>query len=138
MNPILRNILAIISGLLVGSSINMLIIIVSGSIIPPPKGADITTMEGLKNSIHLFEAKHFIMPFLAHALGTLAGALITSLIATPKQKMRLALIIGSWFLIGGIANIFMLPSPIWFNIIDLVFAYIPMGYLGGKLFIKKQ
>ena len=46
----------------------------SSSIISPPKGVDVTTMEGLKAYLHLFEPKHFIFPFLAHALGTFAGA----------------------------------------------------------------
>ncbi len=43
MNPILRNILAVLAGLVSGSILNMGIIIVSGSIIPPPDDADITT-----------------------------------------------------------------------------------------------
>jgi hypothetical protein len=35
-------------------------------------------------------------------------------------------------LAGGIANVFMLPSPVWFAVVDLVGAYIPMGYLAGR------
>ncbi len=74
MNPIVKNILAVISGAILGGFVNMGIIMVSGSIIPPPEGADITTMEGLKSAMHLMEPRHFIFPFLAHALGTLVGA----------------------------------------------------------------
>jgi hypothetical protein len=29
--------------------------------------------------------------------------------------------------------VFMLPSPMWFNTVDLVVAYIPMAYLGGMI-----
>ncbi len=47
------------------------------------------------------------------------------------------MIIAVFFLAGGIANVLMLPSPTWFIILDLVVAYIPMGYLGAKLVIKK-
>ncbi len=136
MNPILKNILAIIAGIAVGSIVNMTLITVSGSIIAPPEGADVTTTEGLKASMHLFEPKHFIMPFLAHALGTLVGALIAGLIAA-NNKMKFALGIGFVFLIGGIASVFMLPSPVWFSALDLIVAYIPMGYLGGKLAMRK-
>lgn len=63
MNPILRNVLAVLAGIAVGSSFNMGIITISGSIIPPPYGADVATMEGLKATIHLFEPKNFLMPF---------------------------------------------------------------------------
>lgn len=136
MNPIIRNILAVVAGIIIGSIVNMAIITVSGSIIPPPEGADLTTLEGLKASFHLMEPKHFLFPFLAHALGTLVGAYLAAVIAAT-HKLKFALVIGVVFLIGGIMNVCMLPSPIWFTLVDLGLAYIPMGYLGWKLVPKK-
>ena len=135
MNPLVKNILAVILGIIIGSLVNMGIIMISGSIIPPPQDADITTMEGLKSTMHLFEPKHFIFPFLAHALGTFVGAIIAATIAAT-HKIKFAIAIGVFFLIGGIVNVMMLPSPIWFTILDLGGAYIPMGFIAGKLVIK--
>jgi len=137
MHPIVRNILAIIAGAAVGSAVNMGIIMISGSIIPPPEGADITTAEGLKQALPLFQPKHFLFPFLAHALGTLAGAILAVIIAA-SHKMIFGLSIGVLFLIGGIANIFMLPSPVWFAIVDLALAYLPMGFLASKIVDGKK
>lgn len=131
MNPILKNILAIIAGLIAGSLINGAIIQISGSIIPPPNGADVTTMEGLKASLHLFEPKHFIFPFLAHALGTFVGAYIAARIAT--RKILFAMVIGVFFLIGGISMVMMIPSPVWFIVVDLVGAYLPVAYFAGRM-----
>lgn len=136
MNPVLKNTLAVIAGLFVGSIVNMSIILMSGSIIPPPDGADNTTMEGLQKTMHLFEPKHFIFPFLAHAIGTFAGALTSSLIAF-NHRTKLGLIIGAFFLLGGIVSVCSLPSPMWFTVVDLVFAYIPMAYLAIKL-VKRR
>ncbi|CAA9201050.1 hypothetical protein [Flavobacterium bizetiae] len=136
MNPIFRNTLAVIIGLFVGSIVNMAIILMSGSVIPPPNGADVTTMEGLKATMHLFEPKHFIFPFLAHAIGTFAGAATTAVIAATR-KTELSLVIGAFFLLGGIVNVCTLPSPIWYNIIDIVFAYLPMAYFARKLVVSK-
>lgn len=133
-NTIVMNILAVVAGILIGSAVNMGIIMISGSIIPPPEGVDNTTTEGLKAGMHLFEAKHFIFPFLAHALGTLAGALVTAKIAA-SHKFKFALAIGVFFLIGGITSIMMLPSPLWFTVLDLLLAYIPMAWLASKLAI---
>lgn len=137
MNPILRNVLAVIAGIIVGSIVNMSIILISGSIIPPPNGADNTTMEGLQKTMHLFDAKHFIFPFLAHAIGTFAGAVTTAFIAFNHKK-KLALIIGAFFLLGGIVSVCSLPSPMWFTVVDLVFAYIPMAYLALRLVRSKE
>lgn len=131
MNSIVRNILAVIAGLFIGSTVNMGIVNISDSIISVPV-VDPGDMVSLKESMHLFEPKHFIMPFLAHALGTLVGAFVASLIA-KTHKLILALSVGIFFLIGGIMVSFMLPSPMWFTFIDLVFAYLPMSWLGFKL-----
>ncbi len=137
MNPFLRNTLAVIAGLVVGSVVNMSILLISDSIIPAPNGADVSTTEGLKATMHLFEPKHFLFPFLAHAIGTFAGALTTALIAV-KHKTKLAYGIGAFFLFGGlVTNFFTLPSPIWFSVVDLIFAYIPMAYLASKIAVKK-
>ena len=136
MNAILRNILAVITGIIIGSMVNMSIINISGSIIPPPEGADITTMEGLKTTMHLFKPIHFLFPFLAHALGTLVGAILAAMIAA-NHKMKFALVIGLFFLIGGITNILLLPSPTWFAIADIGGAYIPMAWMGATLVNRK-
>ena len=136
MNPVFKNILAVIAGCIFGGMVNMGIIMISGYIIPPPAGADLTTTEGLKAAMHLMQPKHFILPFFAHALGTFAGAWLAAKIAA-NRKMAFALGIGVFFLIGGIANIVMLPSPLWFTILDLVVAYIPMAYLAGSLVVKR-
>lgn len=131
MHPILRNILAVVLGLVVGSAVNMGIIMISGSIIPPPNGADITTMEGLESTMHLFGPEHYIFPFLAHALGTLVGAFVAAKIAATN-KIKFALAIGAFFFLGGAINAYMLPAPTWFLILDLAGAYFPMAYLGKK------
>ena len=136
MNSIIRNILAVITGIIIGSIVNMGIINISGSIIPPPEGADITTMEGLKTTMHLFKPINFLFPFLAHALGTLAGAILAAMIAA-NHKMKFALVIGLFFLIGGITNILLLPSPAWFAMVDIGGAYIPMAWMGATLVNRK-
>ena len=134
---IVRNILAVIIGIVVGSVVNMSLINISSSVKPPPNGVDVTTFEGLSATMHLFEPKHFLMPFLAHALGTFFGAFAAALIAAT-HKLKFALSIGFLFLIGGTINVFILPSPLWFSALDLIVAYIPMAFIATKLVIKKN
>ncbi|MNL82973.1 hypothetical protein D3C87_2104970 [compost metagenome] len=47
-----------------------------------------------------------------------------------------ALLIGLLFLAGGIASCFMLPAPRWFEVLDVLLAYIPFAWL-GYLIAKK-
>jgi len=136
MNPILRNILAVIAGIIIGSIANMLLLNIGGKIIPPPADSDMSTMEGMIAAMSKMESKHFVFPFLAHAIGTLVGAFVAAKIAVT-QRMAMALIVGVFFLIGGAYMVFVLPSPAWFNGLDMIFAYIPMAFLGGKLAIKE-
>ncbi|MCP2045481.1 hypothetical protein [Pontibacter sp. HSC-36F09] len=132
MHPILRNILAVVAGIVVGSVVNMALISVSGTVIPPPNGADVTTTEGLQATMHLFDPKHYLFPFLAHALGTLTGAFLAATIAAT-HKFKFAMSVGVFFLAGGIASVFMLPSPVWFTALDLTVAYLPMAYIAYLL-----
>lgn len=134
---ILRPIAAVLLGLFIGSMLNGSLIAISSYIIPPPPGSDLSTAEGLSAAMSLMGPQHFLFPFLAHALGTLIGALITARIANAHQ-MTLAMLIGIVFLAGGIYMVAILPAPMWFNVTDLLLAYIPMAWLGGKLGSKKK
>ncbi len=132
MNIIVRNVLAVIAGLVAGSVANMGLVMLGGIVIAPPAGVDPSNLDSIKASIHLFEAKHFLFPFLAHAAGALIGGLVASIIA-GSRAMIMALIIGVLFLLGGIAASLMIPAPAWFIAADLLLAYIPMALLGWKL-----
>lgn len=132
MPNLVRNVLAVLGGLVIGGSVNMALITISPSLIPPPAGVDVTNAESLAQAMHLFEPRHFIMPFLAHALGTLAGAFAAFLIAA-SYRAQIAYLIGAAFLCGGVAASFMIPAPTWFIALDLLAAYLPMAWLGVQL-----
>lgn len=127
-----RNILAVVAGFIVGSIVNMTLINVGHAVVGLPPGADVSTMEGVAAAMQLFEPKHFLVPFVAHAGGTLAGALVAALIAA-SHKLTIAMVIGVLFLLGGITAGIYIGSPMWYNAIDFIFAYIPFAWLGAKL-----
>ena len=131
MKTTVRNILAIIIGWFIGSAINMGLI-EAGHTLIPIEGLDPNDMKALAKVMHTLSAKYFIFPFLAHALGTLVGAIVAGWIAA-SHKMKFSLVIGALFLLGGIAVSFMLPAPIWFIACDIIIAYIPMAFIGGKI-----
>ena len=132
MPPIMKNLLAVIAGLVVGSVVNMAIISVGSIVIPPPTGVDMSDLDKFAENIKLLEPANFIAPWLAHALGTLVGAFTAAKVAA-SHKMKFALGIGVFFLLGGIMMVSMVGGPVWFAVLDLIGAYLPMGFLGGML-----
>lgn len=139
MKTFLRGLLAIVLGFVAGSCVNMALIVMSPHVIPPPSGVDVSNAQSIGANIHLFEPKHFLFPFLAHALGTLVGAMVAYVVAF-RHRAVFAYVIGILFLAGGIAASFMIPAPKWFIAVDLVLAYLPMAWLGvaiGRKIVKE-
>lgn len=132
MPTLLRNVLAVLAGVIAGGVVNTALISLSPTLIPPPPGVDVHDAASLASSMHLFEPRHFVMPFLAHALGTLVGAMLAYSIAVT-HRLPIALTIGVIFLAGGIAASFMIPAPVWFIALDLLVAYLPMAWLGSRV-----
>ncbi len=132
MPPLLRTIFAVIVGFAAGSALNMGIILISPHVVPPPPGVDVSKVESIRASLHLYEPKHFLFPFLAHAGGTLAGAWVACRLSASRSA-RPAWIIGGIFLLGGITAATMIPAPAWFIVLDLGAAYLPMAWLAARL-----
>lgn len=137
MNPIIRNIMAIVGGVSIGMLVNMALVMISTSVIPLPEGIDPTNTESMQENVHLLKPQNFIFPFLAHALGTLVGAFVAAKFSVSHHQ-RCALIVGIFFLFGGIAASMMIAAPTWFIATDLIFAYIPMAFIGAQVAGKKH
>jgi hypothetical protein len=137
MPTILRNILAVIAGLFIGGIVNAGIITLGSDLIAPPVGVDPNDIASIKAHADQYGIRHFIVPFLAHGLGTLVAAFIVTKIAISNQK-KLSYIVAAFFLIGGAMMAFMLPEFWIYSIFDLLFAYFPMAILGWSLAGKKN
>ena len=136
MRPIYRNVFAVVTGIVVGCVVNIAIVIAGPLLIPVPDGVDMSDMENLAENLKLLKPANFLAPWLAHALGTFFGAWLAARLAASR-KQAIAMGIGLFFLIGGITAVAQYGGPIWFAVLDLVGAYLPMGYLGGALGIRK-
>lgn len=128
MNPILRNVLAVVVGIAACMFLNGFLLGQMMKLVPPPEGFvsdDLSTYS-------LLQGKHFISPFVAHAVPSFVGAFLAALIAATR-KMTFALVVGAVHLFGGIMAALLIPAPVWFGALDLMLAYMPMAWLGGKL-----
>lgn len=140
MNHTLRNVMSFIAGFVVGSLVNMALIRLGAVVVPPPPGFDPSTPENFRATAHLLQPPHFVFPFLAHALGTFAGALTAYLMA-GSHRAAFAFGIGFITLCAGMLAAMMIPAPAWFIALDLALAYLPMAWLAtkvGAVFLAKR
>tara|TARA_Y100001970_G_scaffold162301_1_gene198432 strand:+ start:149 stop:532 length:384 start_codon:yes stop_codon:yes gene_type:complete len=122
---ILKNIGIIIFSIIIGMLVNIGLIIIGGIVFPVSGNFD--PMNAMQ-----WDLKYFIFPFLAHSLGTLSGSFIASKLS-KNYHIIIPLIIGFYFLSGGIYMVSILPAPAWFALLDIIVCYIPMALLGWKL-----
>jgi hypothetical protein len=132
MNPLLSHSAAVLLAFVRGSIVNLALIPVSPRVIPPRPGVGVANVAHLKASLHVYQPRHFLFPFLAHALGTFAGALIAFVVAGSRRAV-FACALGLRFLAAGITAGFLLPAPAWFMALDLLAAYLPMAWLATRL-----
>jgi len=113
MTDYIRNTGAVFAGVIVGGVLNMALLVVGSALIPAPAGVDVTDMESIAAAMDMgeFGPRHFITPFLAHALGCLAGAIIAYLIAVDRKQLFAMSSAG--FLPWRAHHAFMLPAPLW-------------------------
>ena len=129
----MKSILLSVLGLILGALTNGMIVQIGATIVSAPLGMDISTEAGLAKAMPLMEFKHFVFPFLAHALGSFVGAFFVSKMRVNRTFIN-AMAIGFAFLAGGVMMVVMMPAtPVWFILLDLMLAYLPMANLGYKL-----
>jgi hypothetical protein len=132
MKVVLWNILAVVAGLVVGGVVNGGMVWLGSVLAPTPPGVDFSDPDSVRAMMEQLGFQHYLFPFLAHALGTLAGAWVTYRLARSSQVF-LAMIIGVANLAGGIAAAMIIPAPLWFLVLDLGLAYVPMAWLATRL-----
>ncbi len=132
MTKILRNTVALLIGAALGMAINGWIIGMSNTFIPLPKGVDPNNLESIRTHIHLYAWKDFVIPFWAHAIGTFVSAFTAAKFWLGDKKIP-GYIFGLFFLSIGITMVYLIKAPILPSLMDLLFAYLPMGWLGARL-----
>lgn len=129
----MKSILLSVAGLFLGAITNGIIVQIGSNVVKAPQGLDLSSEAGLTKAMPLMGVEHFVFPFLAHAIGTFVGAYFVTRVRVNRPLIN-AMAIGFAFLAGGVMMVISLPqTPLWFILLDLLVAYLPMAYLGYKL-----
>lgn len=129
----IRKILAVLLGGIVGGAFNMALVTVSHAMYPLPDGLDPNDFEAFKAHVeaHGLPTGAMIIVLVAHAGGSFVSGFVCGLIAQRSWYVA-ATILGILWLCGGIAMLMMLPAPTWFAVAD-VLLYVPSALMGVKL-----
>lgn len=113
MNPIVKNALAIVLGLVVGMAANMGLLMLNTKVLHPlPDGVTMQDTELFVAYLEALPATGFLVVILAHVAQALLGGWIAARFAASRS-LTLALVIGALTALGSVINIAQLPGPIW-------------------------
>ncbi len=108
----IRNICAVLIGLVAGMAVNMVIVMLSTVLYPMPEGVGFNDREGLAAYIETLPATAFLIVMLAHLGQAFFGGWIAALIGR-KNPMLVAMVIGVLSMLAGLYNLSTLPAPAW-------------------------
>lgn len=114
-----RNIAAAFAGIVTAFALIMLIEKLGQIIYPPPPDLDFSDPEALRPYIATLPFLALLFPMIAWVVGTFAGTIVACKIGTANPLM-FAAIVGGLVLAGTIANLIMIPHPVWFSVVSLV------------------
>lgn len=109
----LRNIGAVILGLVVGAAANMAIVMLNSMVLfPMPEGLDMSDPEQFAAYAAGLPALAWVMAILAHLAQAGLGGWVAARVGSSRPVL-LALIVGGLTLLGGIMSFVSMQPPAW-------------------------
>jgi hypothetical protein len=136
MGQILRSVGAVLAGLLLGVLLMMGIELVGHVLYPLPAGVDPSDFEALKALLPTLPVGALLLVLLGWTVAPLAGGFTAAWIAR-RAPVAHALVVGLFFLAGGVATLLMMPHPLWFAV-GGVAVFLPAAYAGSLLAPRPQ
>jgi len=115
----IRNISAAIIGLVIAFALIMVIEKVGHMIYPPPPDLDFSDPEAVRPYIATLPILALLFPMFAWMIGTFSGSLVACVIGTVRP-LAFAIVVGGLVLAGTIANLIVIPHPLWFSALSVI------------------
>jgi len=132
---VLRNVGAIVAGLVVGMVVNLAIVQVNTAFFPLPEGVDLTDTNAMRDAVQALPAASWILVFVAHIGQAFVGGWVAARLSV-SELLRNALIVGILSMAAGIANAVMLSAPAW-TWIEMPF-YPAAAWVAGRMAISQR
>jgi len=113
-----RNVAAAITGIVTAFVLIMLIEKLGHIIYPPPPDIDFSDPEAMRPYIATLPFLALLFPMIAWVVATFAGTALACKIGTANP-LAFAAVVGGLVLAGTIANLIVIPHPVWFSAVSL-------------------
>lgn len=114
-----RNIAAVVAGIATAFVLILLIEKVGHILYPPPVDLDFSDPDAMRPYIATLPFLALLFPMFAWVFGVFAGTVVACKVGT-LNPLIFAAIVGGLVLAGTIANLIMIPHPLWFSIVSLI------------------
>jgi hypothetical protein len=130
----MKNFFAIVGSLAAAMIIIMLFELLSNSVHPFPKDLDLNNKFLLKEYMSTLPLSVFAIVLSGYIIASFIAGVIIKYIS-PKSGKIVPLITGIILTSASIVNLYLIPHPLWFIIINVILC-IPMALIGHSLFRK--
>jgi len=131
IGSIVRSVVAVVLGLIAAMFFIVGVEGVSSILHPFPPGFDPTSYDDMKAHVARFPAWVLLLAVAAWGLGTFVSSWLATRLGSGRHPAH-GIVVGSILLAAAVANMLMLPYPVWFWVGNLV--AFPVGFiLGAKL-----
>ena len=131
MRAVIRSVLTVLAGAIVAGILIAVVEAIGHHVYPPPPGIDPTDPESLRTAMESMPLGALVAVLLAWGVGTFAGSWLAARIA-GRAGMVHGMVVGVLMLVAGVANMLMIPHPLWFWGAGV--AVFPLtAWLGGRM-----
>jgi hypothetical protein len=131
-----KNLLAVVAGVIVGGLMVAVMEIIGHSLFPPPPGLDASNPASLAKLMEQVPMGAKLSVVVAWAVGSLAAGFVAGKLASFNGS-TMALIAGGVLLCAGGYTMIAIPHPVWMVIAGLLVP-LPSAYAGWRLTAKSR
>ncbi len=115
----IRNIAALIAGIITAFASIYLIEMLGHTIYPPPPDLDFSDPDAIRPYIATLPIIALLFPMFGWFIGAFAGSLVANFCGDAKPYVYAAAVGGLVFA-ATVANLILIPHPLWFSITSLL------------------
>jgi hypothetical protein len=131
MSPAVRNVLSVLGGAVAAVAVVVLSDAVVGRVYPLPSGLELSNAETARAAIAAVPLVALILLVLGWALAGGIGAFVAVRLA-PEHRMMVGLVVASLLLLATVANLAMVPHPVWMWPASLLLIAL-LGWAGARV-----